>query len=417
MTIPSVVAAGWLSPLVWSMPLALAGGMLFLVLALHRRGMLGWVGSYARSHRRRRSPAPGQTIHVLICIADHFEPQNGHVPPDQARARVEAWVQNYPRLFSQFRDSDGRPPRHTFFFPIDEYDADHLDAIAGLCRQGFGEVEVHHHHHHDTGEALRERLLRFKQLFRERHGLLASNKVTSEVMYGFVHGNWALDNSRPDGCWCGVNNELDILRETGCYADFTMPSAPSPTQTRKLNSIYYAVDDPLRPKSHDCGVDAACGSAPPGNSLLLIQGPLILNWRNRKFGLLPRVENGNLQGPQPPRIQRLDDWLRASVQVGGRPDWYFVKLYTHGATEANQAAVLGEPMVRFHQALAQRAHRDSRFHYHYVTAREMYNLAKAAEGGWQAGVAEARDHVLAWSAVSGGESGAGLACSCPQSTA
>lgn len=410
MTIPSVVAAGWLSPLVWSMPLAIAGGLLLLVYALHRRGMLGWIGSYARSRRQRRRPTPDQSIHVLICIADHFEPQNGHVPPEQASARVEAWVDSYPRLFGQFRDSDGRPPRHTFFFPIDEYDADHLDPIAGLCRRGFGEVEIHHHHHHDTADALRERLLRFKRLFRDRHGLLASSKLTGEVMYGFVHGNWALDNSRPDGCWCGVNNELDILRETGCYADFTMPSAPSPTQTRKLNSIYYAIDDPQRPKSHDRGVDAASGLTPPENSLLLIQGPLVLNWRNRKFGLLPRVENGNLQGVQPPHIKRLDDWLRARVQVGGRPDWYFVKLYTHGATEANQSAVLAEPMVRFHQALAQRAHRDARFHYHYVTAREMYNLVKAAEAGWQGEVGDARDHELVWDASPPGESGTKLGC-------
>ena len=48
----------------------------------------------------------------------------------------------------------------------------------------------------------------------------------SEVGYAFIHGNWSLCNSRPDGRYCGVNNELDVLRETGCYADFTLPSAP-----------------------------------------------------------------------------------------------------------------------------------------------------------------------------------------------
>ena len=70
----------------------------------------------------------------------------------------------------------------------------------------------------------------------ERHGLLSRDRYTGEVGYGFIHGNWALDNSRPDGRMCGVDNELDVLRETGCYADFTLPSAPSPTQTRKINS-------------------------------------------------------------------------------------------------------------------------------------------------------------------------------------
>src|SRR5262249_4462153 len=150
--------------------------------------------------------------------------------------------------------------------------------------------EVHLHHDGDTAAALRRRLLDFKHLFAERHGVLPRDRRTGELAYGFVHGNWALDNSRPDGRWCGVDCELDVLRETGCSADFTLPSAPDPTQTRKINSIYYAVDDPLRPKSHDTGRDVGRGPAPP-NGLMIVQGPLVLNWRRRKWGLAPRVEN------------------------------------------------------------------------------------------------------------------------------
>jgi hypothetical protein len=51
-------------------------------------------------------------------------------------------------------------------------------------------------------------------------------------------------------------------------------------------------------------------------------------------------------------------------------------------------------MVRFHGALAERAGRDPHFHYHYVTAREMYNLVKATEAGWAGPVAGALDHEL-----------------------
>ena len=42
--------------------------------------------------------------------------------------------------------------------------------------------------------------------------------------------------------------------------------------------------------------------------------------------------------------------------------------------------------------LSRRARRDPRFHYHYVTAREMYNLIRAAEAGWDGPVAGALDH-------------------------
>jgi hypothetical protein len=328
-----------------------------------------------------------------LCVADHYEPQVGKAPADLARRRVERWVSEYPRLFGDLRDSDGRPPQHTFFFPQDEYVAEHVEGLVELVRAGFGEVEVHLHHDRDTAEGLRAKLEEYKQTLSDRHGLLARRRDSGEIVYGFIHGNWALDNSLPGGRWCGVNNELDVLRETGCYADFTLPSAPSPAQTRKINSIYYAVDDPQRPRSHDSGTDV--GTAPrPERSLMLIQGPLLLNWKSRKWGLLPRLENGNLQRTQPPSMRRLELWLRAAVQVRSRPDWFFVKLHTHGAPEGNQAVVLGEPMRRFHQELARRAAEDKRFHYHYVTAREMYNLVRAAEAGWEGSVEAARDREL-----------------------
>ncbi len=51
-------------------------------------------------------------------------------------------------------------------------------------------------------------------------------------------------------------------------------------------------------------------------------------------------------------------------------------------------------MVRFHEALAERARANPKFHYHYVTAREMYNLAKAAEAGHKGSVADARDFIF-----------------------
>jgi hypothetical protein len=101
-----------------------------------------------------------------------------------------------------------------------------------------------------------------------------------------------------------------------------------------------------------------------------------------------------MQAGQLPNPRRVDLWLRARVQVPRRPDWFFVKLHTHGAAERNLPALLGEPMSRFHASLAERADRCRNFHYHYVTAREMYNLVKAAEAGWTGTVDEARDFEL-----------------------
>lgn len=363
--------------------------------ALHRRGMDRWLPSYFHDSIRRRDPRPDEEVHLLLCIADHYEPKQRNTPPHVARSRVERWMRDYPRQFARFHDSDGRPPRHTFFYPEEEYEADYLDALGDLCRNGFGEVEIHLHHDDDTADHLRQTLLNFKEVLSSRHGLLPRRRDNGDLMYGFVHGNWALDNSRPDGRHCGVNNEIDVLIETGCYADFTLPSAPSLAQTRTINRIYYALDDPQKPKSHDTGVEIGTAPQPP-KSLLLIQGPLLLDWDRRKFGLLPKPENACLQASQPPAIERLPLWLRARVQVPSRPDWFFVKLHAHGAAEESHDILLGEPMVRFHQALADYAHKHPNFHYHYVSARELYNLAKAAEAGWHGSVADARDFALLW---------------------
>jgi hypothetical protein len=353
-------------------------------------GLDRWIGSYLTEIPKRRPPRPGAAVHLLLCLADHYEPKQNRPPADISRARVQRWVRDYPRQFARFRDADGRPPRHTFFYPAEEYEPEYLDALAELCRAGFGEVEVHLHHDNDTADNLRATLLGFADRLARRHGLLSRRRESAEHVYGFIHGNWALCNSRPDGQWCGVDNELEILRETGCYADFTLPSAPGPTQTRKINSIYYAWDRPGRPRSHDAGIGVAAAPR-PDQALMLIQGPLLLNWRRRKYGLLPRLENGCLQGSQPATDDRIDLWLRARVQVPTRPDWFFAKLHTHGAAEENHEALLGEPMVQFHEALARRARANPNFRFHYVTAREMYNLARAAEAGWHGSVADALD--------------------------
>ncbi len=349
-------------------------------------------GSLMLRHPFRRLDPAGD-VHLILAIADHFEPDAGGASVDLARRRVSEWVDHYPRALGEFRDADGYSPRHTFFYPVEVYEREHLDGLAELCGRGHGEVEVHLHHDNDTAENLRATLTGAVRCLAERHGLLARRRDDGSPAYGFVHGNWALNNARPDGRWCGVNDEIRVLRETGCYADFTFPSAPGPTQPPTFNRIYHANSSPHRPRGHDRGVAAGEGPAPPG-SLMMIPGPLLLNPRNRKWGLVPRLENGCIQASQPATAVRLNLWLRARVRVPSRPDWYFVKLHAHGAPERDRDALLGPPMAAFHRALACRAADDPRFHVHYVTAREMYNLARAAESGWRGTVAEARDFEL-----------------------
>lgn len=320
-------------------------------------------------------------IDVFIAICDHYEPEWGAPGPDVALSRVTRWCQEYPARFAEFRDVDGRPPRHSFFFPQDQYRPEYIDPLAELCRDGYGEFDIHLHHADDTPEGLEEKLSVFRDVLFHRHGVLRRDPRTGEIVYGFIHGNWALCNSRRDGKWCGVDHEIPILKRTGCYADFTMPSAPSDTQTRTINSIYYASDVPGCCKSHDRGIRAAVGRMPRENSLLMIQGPLLFDTARRKLGILPRVENGDLLGNHPPSLQRMNLWLKAGVVVQGQPNWRFVKLHTHGCKTGNLEMLLGERMQFFHQELAELHALQPNFRFHYVTAWEMAQLVHQAEHG------------------------------------
>jgi hypothetical protein len=341
-----------------------------------------WLAGWARDRARKATIVrPEGERHVLVAVCDHFEPLHGRVPYETGLARVRAWRERYPVLASRFRDSDGRSPRHTFFFPGEEYHPDFLEPLAELVEAGLGEIEVHLHHDGDTRASLKAKLEQTLSALAV-HGVVPSTAPpVVRPAWAFIHGNWALANGRPDGRWCGVDDELALLHELGCYADFTFPSAPDPCQPSIVNRIYYPRDDAQR-RAYDFMERDRTG-APASRSrarVLLVQGPLAIARREPHRGLGLRLETGALDAGDPPTAARLRTWVDQFVHVDGRPEWTFVKLHTHGAPEANARMLLGAPMEGLHEALAALASHDP-WRVHYVTAREMYNVARAAMDG------------------------------------
>jgi hypothetical protein len=356
-------------------------GALLLWGALRARNMHYWIGSYAGQSLQRRVWTPDENVDVFIAICDHWEPRCYGASDEQALERVRRWRKDYPELIAGLHDCSGHLPKYTFFFPEDEYRPEYLDEIRPLVEAKIADVDVHLHHHDDTPAHLFDTLSAFRDTLYYRHGLLRRNPLTGQIQYGFIHGNWALCNSRPDGKLCGVDAELTILQETGCYADFTLPSAPSATQTRTINSIYYARDLPGCRKSHDTGVLARVGQAAPPGHLLMIQGPLQLDWARRRWGMIPRIENADLHGGRGPNMERLKLWMQAGVHVTGRPEWRFIKLHTHGCKDDNIDTLLGAPMREFYEQLRQLHRQHPNFRYHFVSAWEMAQLVHQAESG------------------------------------
>jgi hypothetical protein len=174
-----------------------------------------------------------------------------------------------------------------------------------------------------------------------------------------------------------VDDELSLLRELGCYADFTFPSAPDPCQPRVVNSIYYPRDERRR-RAYERAERVRVGG-PRRERVLIVQGPLALA-RRRGPGFALRIDAGCIDGRDPPSASRLKTWVEQGVHVEGRPEWTFVKLHTHGAPEKNATIMLGDGMRDLHRALADLGSRGD-WRVHYVTAREMFNVIRAAMDG------------------------------------
>jgi hypothetical protein len=360
------------------------------VRSLREKNLDRWIGAWV-THRLREAvtPAISGPRHLLFAVCDHFEPRWQRPSEATAEERVRRWDEGYGAAVRGFRDADDRPPRHTFFFAGEEYAPSYLDRLARLAALGFAEVELHLHHDGDTPDGLRQKIVEYTELF-SRHGHL-SRDPDGRLRYAFIHGNWALANGRSDGRRCGVDGELPILWETGCYADLTFPAAPDECQPNVVNQIYWPVGDLARRRAYEQSQRATVGCE-HRDRILMIQGPLSLSLHRRIPPL--RIEAGDLAGRYPPTASRVREWVRQNVHVAGRPEWVFVKVHTHGAQEANADCLLGPGSRALHEALTTHYNDGERWVLHYVTAREMYNVAVAAMRGAAGDPSAYRDLVL-----------------------
>jgi hypothetical protein len=329
-----------------------------------------WGPAYVK--QRLRQTVSGHALprieRIWVTLADHYEPRWQGADLTKAQSRVAAWRSAWPEIARRCKpDSAGNSPCYTFFFPEEEYHPSLVEPLSEMVREGVADVEVHLHHDGEGRQNFIDRIGGFCESLRGKHGLL--RKLNGKHAFGFIHGNWALDNSRPDGRWCGLNDEILILRDLGCYADFTMPSGDSPTQARMINTIYWATDDPDLPKSYDRGTPVATGGE-VGGDLLMIPGPLGIRWRGR---MLPRLETGELSGGDVATPYRVKRWVELAPRIGTDA---FIKLYAHGAQERNSSALLhGGLESAFNLLIAEASTRQCAVY--FVSAWQMYRAINA----------------------------------------
>jgi len=323
-----------------------------------------WGPSYIKQRLRQITQRTGPPLRdIWVTIADHYEPRWRHADLRTAQSRVALWRTTWPEIARRCKpDSRGNAPRYTFFFPEEEYHPTLVEPLAEMGRDGIADVEVHLHHDGEGRQNFIDRISGFCSALHNQHGLL--RKRNGKLAFGFIHGNWALDNSRPDGRLCGLNDEIRLLRDLGCYSDFTMPSGDSPTQARLVNTIYYCSGDPDRSKSYDDGVAVTPGGGIEGD-LLMIPGPLGMRWRDR---WLPRLETGEIRYGNVATPYRVGRWVELAPRIGVNT---FLKLYTHGAQERNSSALLCDVLETAFNLLVEEANRRE-CSIHFVTAWQMY---------------------------------------------
>lgn len=346
----------------------------------------------------RRATEDDSGRNLIFIVANHFEPawaERGTLDLSTQQRRLDEWCEKARRIGEAVRDFDGTAFRHTNFYPAEQYHPTLLEKLSALQRDGFGEVEVHLHHgvgQPDTAENLRQVLIEFRDILAHEHGCLSYENNSKVPQYAFVHGNLALANSS-GGRNCGVDSEMQILAETGCYADFTLPSAPEQSQVPRLNAIYQCAH-PLNEKiPHRSGPGVSVGASP--SLPVIFTGPLVFNWNRRRFGLpAPRIDSSVLAANYPPSYDRLQRWQNASIGVSGKPEWTFIKLSCHGFIPADQDITIGDPMRRFLEEVLEHANRSGKFKVHFASAREAFNMVLAAVDGATGEPGEYRDYRL-----------------------
>jgi len=320
---------------------------------------------------------------IMFLFVDHFELAG-------KEDRLNAWMNEYPKLVNKFKDWDGVKPQHTWFSALDLIDEHELSQIKKLVDNGLGEVELHWHHSHKSSEEFINDFNEGMAVF-HKYGFMLPYRKGEHSCFSFIHGNWSLNNARGEK-FCGIENEIKILKDLGCYGDYTFPALFTDSQPKYVNQISYTNENVLG-NGYFTAREAEVGKPQKDSEFMIMQGPLAINYKDWRHKWHPTIEDGDInknhtQGSK----SRIDCWIRQNIHVKNNPNWVFVKVFCHGAQDYK--SLTSEAMLDMYKYLESKYNDGEKYRLHYVTARESYNIIKAAEEGKEGNPNEYRDYLI-----------------------
>jgi hypothetical protein len=339
---------------------------------IYRWQLHQWLGTYWLSSESNNTK--NNTKHYIFTMVDHYEPG---FDSSTAILASKNWLNKFEPIANRHFDSYGNNFKYSWFYPYDQANDDVIKRLIKTTQKGFGEIEFHWHHPKYTNNTFREALSEAIGWF-NKHGLMISDKPNAKPNFAFIHGNWALDNSLSV---CGVDNEIDILQEFGGYMDMTFSTIGQDSQPfHKINQLYHVVDTPDS-KSYESGQEAIFNKV--NDDFLIFQGPL-------NFSLDLSIEYGAVENYALPTPKRIRKWMDSNIHVNGKPEWVFIKVYSHGIqSDAIINSHLDSMLSDLYEEVDARSAK-----LHFMTAREAYNVVKAVEAGLSGNPEEYRDFVI-----------------------
>ena len=341
------------------------------------------VGNWAYHYWTAENPdddVPNHQKHLIFVMVDHYE-HGGPREKERGTKENNIWCDQFMEISNRHQDDYGNNFRYTWFYPFDHHNDEIMERLSQMAYEGYGEVELHWHLGSKSGvnrENFAGRLSEAIDWFQSYGSLITAKD--SKTAFAYIAGVWDLDAGRGGKETHGITNQIQQLVDQGCYADFTFSTIGSPAQPSTVNSIYYVTDDPDQPKSYNTGQHSTVGHSNE-DQLLIFQGPSALAWNGDiEYGAIendPRFEPG-----------RISKWIDANIHVHGRPEWIFVKVYSHGAQSKD--VVVAHDMDWMLTSLREQCS-DLGIKLHFMTAREAFNVVKSAEHGHQGNPEDYRD--------------------------